>query len=86
MHRWCVIVPLCLLPISATAATLVVSPSGSDSAPCMADAPCRTIRHGLDHLGSGAHLVPGQTSTATIAAATPPTPPAPRNLRVISLP
>ena len=36
--------------------------------------------------GSGAHLVPGQTSGATIAAALPPTPPALKNLRVFSLP
>ena len=41
------------------------------------------MRVSLD--GSGAHLVPGQTSSATIAAVPTP-PPAPRNLRVISLP
>src|SRR5262245_24076083 len=52
MHHWFLTFAL-LLPVSATAATYDVSPSGSDSAPCTADAPCRTIRHGLERLGSG---------------------------------
>src|SRR5262245_1546808 len=53
MHHWFLTLPLLLLPVAASAATFVVSTSGSDSASCTADAPCRTIRHGLDRLGSG---------------------------------
>ena len=36
--------------------------------------------------GSGASLVPGQTSGPSLPATLPATPPAPKNFRVISLP
>src|SRR5215467_13529498 len=53
MHRWFLTLPLLLLPVVAAADTLVVATSGSDSAPCTADAPCRTIGQGLRRLASG---------------------------------
>src|SRR5215471_7706851 len=53
MYWWLLILPLVLLPRTATAGTLVVAPSGSDSNPCTASAPCRTIRQGLSRCGSG---------------------------------
>ena len=53
MSRWFLMLPLVLFPVVATAATLVVATSGSDSASCTDDAPCRTIRQGLRRLASG---------------------------------
>src|SRR5215471_6056328 len=53
MYWWLLILPLVLLPRTATAGTLVVAPSGSDSNPCTASAPCRTIRQSLSRCGSG---------------------------------
>src|SRR5262249_26770304 len=56
MHRWFLALPLLLLPAITTAATLVVSPSGSDSNPCTLDSPCRSIRQGISRLQSGDSL------------------------------
>jgi len=53
MPRWFLTLPLLLLPVVTAAATLVVATSGSDSAPCTAAAPCRTIGHALSRMQSG---------------------------------
>jgi hypothetical protein len=69
---------LILVPVFAQAATYYVDKAGSDSNPCTATAPCRTIQKGLSVISGGDTLVIGdgtyaETSSLGVAVlANPP--------------
>src|SRR5262249_1694682 len=52
-YRAVLMLPFLLLPALTSATTYHVATTGSDSAPCTTEAPCRTIRHATSRMSGG---------------------------------